>query len=421
MFSIYPEKQWVRSVGISKFRLDFILLLSKTRQTGSEAQQQTPTEPDTQQQTETSDYSTDTGTAGVVTVGGSATGEVGERGDRDWFAVDLTAGTHYRIDLEGSPTGDGPLWDTYLYGIYDSDGYVIQGTANDDVGTGRNSRVYFEAPTDGTYYVAAGAYFENTGTYTLSVAVDPIEDNFAAMTSTTSAVTVGGSATGEIDYYGDQDWFAVELAAGARYRIDLEGDPTWYGPRLDPYLRGIYDSDGQLLPGTTNDNLSLTGRDSEVYFKTTTDGGGTYYVAAGANGSSTGAYTLSVTAIPMDDFAAAPSTSGRVTVGGSATGDIEERNDQDWFAVDLTAGNRYRIDLEGSQTGDGTLGDPSLRGIYDSDGQFIPDTTNDDAWDTFRNSRVYFEAPTDSTYYVAAGAYNVYTGTYTLSVVEDAI
>ena len=36
-------------------------------------------------------------------------------------------------------------------------------------------------------------------------------------------MTVGGSATGEIDYWGDRDWFAVELEAGTTYRIDLEG------------------------------------------------------------------------------------------------------------------------------------------------------------------------------------------------------
>ena len=57
---------------------------------------------------------------------------------------------------------------------------------------------------------------------------------------------------------------------------------------------------------------------------------------------------------------------------------------------------------------------------YKSALRFIPGTTNYDDG-TGYNARVYFEAPTDDTYYVAAGSYNVYTGTYTLSVVEDAI
>ncbi|MCY4502270.1 MAG: DUF2147 domain-containing protein [Alphaproteobacteria bacterium] len=37
------------------------------------------------------DYSGDTRTKGVVKVGGSATGEIGTAGDRDWFGVTLEA------------------------------------------------------------------------------------------------------------------------------------------------------------------------------------------------------------------------------------------------------------------------------------------------------------------------------------------
>ena len=182
------------------------------------------------------------------------------------------------------------------------------------------------------------------------------------------------------------------------------------------YLHGIYDSNGQLLSGTTNDNGG-TSQNARVYFEAPTDG--TYYVAAGPRGTNTGTYTLSVVA-SEDDFTAATSTTGVVTVGGSATGEIEERYDQDWFAVELSAGPRYRIDLEGNPIGDGTLRDPYLHGIYDSNGQLLSGTTNDNG-DTSQNARVYFEAPTDGTYYVAAGPRSTNTGTYTLSVVEDAI
>ena len=44
-----------------------------------------------------------------------------------------------------------------------------EGTANDDGGEGLNSRASFEAPETGTYYIAAGACDDYTGTYTLSV------------------------------------------------------------------------------------------------------------------------------------------------------------------------------------------------------------------------------------------------------------
>ena len=54
-------------------------------------------------------------------------------------------------------------------------------------------------------------------------------------------------------------------------------------------------------------------------------------------------------------------TTGRITVGGSVTGEIETANDRDAYAVELVAGRTYRIDLEGVATDKGTLVDPFLR------------------------------------------------------------
>ena len=47
-------------------------------------------------------------------------------------------------------------------------------------------------------------------------------------------------------------------------------------------------------------------------------------------------------------------------MGGSVTGDISSRTDFDQFRVDLEAGTRYQIDLEGAPTSRGTLPDPKL-------------------------------------------------------------
>ena len=369
--------------------------------------QQSVSEPDGE------DFSANTSTDGRVAVGGSATGEIEDANDRDWFAVTLEAGKTYGIDLKGLPTGDGTLWNPYLHGVHDADGALLAGTTNDDGGAGRNSRVYFTAGADATYYVAAGAieYGHAQGTYTLSVAEVP--DNFPAGTGTTGTVAVGGSATGEIDYVNDRDWFAVTLEVGTIYRIDLKGSWTGDGTLPDPYLCGVHDADGNLLAGTTNDDGGL-GLNSRVYFTAGADA--TYYVAAGAAGYYCGTYTLSVTEVP-DDFPAGTGTTGTVAVGGSATGKIETEGDEDWFAVTLEAGKAYRIDLKGSPTGDGTLLYPYLRGVHDADGNLLAGTTNDDGGVGY-NSRVYFTAGADATYYVAAGDFGYGQGTYTLSVME---
>ena len=141
----------------------------------------------------------------------------------------------------------------------------------------------FTAAEPGTYYVAVGARGESKGTYTLSVTdvTDGVPDDYSADTSTTGILTVGGSATGEIDYRDDRDWFAVTLEAGKTYRVNQDGSATRAGTLSDPYLRGVYDGDGVLLDGTTNDDGGA-GRNSRVFF--TAAEPGIHYVAAGADG-----------------------------------------------------------------------------------------------------------------------------------------
>ena len=52
-------------------------------------------------------------------------------------------------------------------------------------------------------------------------------------------------------------------------------------------------------------------------------------------------------------------------------------DEQDLFAVEVEAGTTYRFDLEGRDTGSGSLRDPVLRGILDSSGTRIDDTWDD--------------------------------------------
>ena len=382
------------------------------------------------------DYAAGTGTTGTVAVDGSATGTIQNVDDRDWFAVVLEAGKTYRIDLKGADLGDGTLYDPYLRGIYDADGTLIDGTKNNNGGGDHNSRVEFAPGADGTYYVAAGADGNGThmggfyysfvtgpfgaggGTYTLSVTdvSNGPPDDYSADAGTAGRVAVGGSVSGEIDYSGDGDWFAVVLEAGKIYRFDLKGSPTYHGTLADPYLRGIHNADGERIDDTTDDDGGA-GPNSVVHFTPTE--GATYYVAAGADRNRVGTYMLSVTEIP-DDYAAEPdpATTGTVAVEGSAMGNIDFSVDQDWFRVELVAGQTYQFDLEGSPNGRGTLRDPRLRAIYDSEGRNQSDSYNDDFGGSL-NSRVYFTADASGAYYVAAGGgRRGYVGTYTLSVTD---
>ena len=369
-------------------------------------------------ETPADDYAADATTTGTVVVGGSATGSIEPAGDRDWFAVTLEAGKLYRFDLKGVSTGDGTLDAPYLRGIYDANGDQHEGTTDWGGGENYNSRVYFRPDEGATYYVSAGGYGNDVGTYTLAVsdATDDYADAYADDSTTTGRVVVGGSATGTIEYNGDRDWFAVTLEAGTLYRFELEARATGLSTLRNPYLRGIYDANGELIDGTTNDNGGAS-YDTRVYF--TPDEDATYYVSAGGYSNRTGTYTLRVRENPADDYAADATTTGTVAVGGSATGNVGYFGDRDWFAVTLEAGKTYQFDLEGIWSWSGTLRDPYLRGIYDAGGNRIDGTTNDDGG-RVRNSRVSFTPNEDATYYVSAGSdHDYWTGTYTLRVSES--
>ena len=160
--------------------------------------QQSVSEPDGQ------DLPDGVSTTGRVAVGGSATGKIHVFNDHDWFAVELEAGSTYRIDLEGSWTGGGTMRNPHLGSVRDADGVRILYTRDDDGGVGWNSRVRFTATDAGTYYLVAGnsyvytggGEYDSKGTYTLSVTA--VVDDFEAGTGTSGAG--GGGRLGNERY-----------------------------------------------------------------------------------------------------------------------------------------------------------------------------------------------------------------------------
>ncbi len=371
------------------------------------------------------DYAANAQTTGTVAVGGSATGTIETAYDQDWFAVELVAGRTYQFDLTGSPGGGGTLPDTFLRAIYDSEGRYQSGTYNDNFGGSRDSQVTFTPTESGTYYVRASGDRDEIGSYTLSVrdVTTPEADNTPpAFGSQFYAFDLAENADGSTD----------RVALGTVSATDPDGGSVTYGIERGnaPGLFEIDAASGELFYtgggedyeiGSTSFELTVRASDGDQ----TTDTGVTVNVTdvdepvednpPVVQPDQSTPQTVSEPA--GEDFARNSSTSGRVAVGDTATGSIGSNGDRDWFAVELVAGRTYVIDLRGSPTGDGTLSDPLLRGIYDAEGNLISGTTNDDGGEGW-NSRLTFTADAAGTYYVAAGAFGYYEGTYTLSVEE---
>ena len=107
-------------------------------------------------------------------------GNIETGGDRDWFAVELEGGTHYRIDLEGSSTLHGRI--SEIYRVVDGSLSPVRKTREVETGEGEiipgvtdggDATVWIRAPADGTYYIAASSghtgYGAYGGTYEVSV------------------------------------------------------------------------------------------------------------------------------------------------------------------------------------------------------------------------------------------------------------
>lgn len=118
----------------------------------------------------------------------------------------------------------------------------------------------------------------------------------------------------------------------------------------------------------------------------------------------------------VDDYSDDTDTTGTVAVGGEASGEINYRNDGDWFAVTLEAGKTYEITRSGTK--DGAKTSLILGSIFDDEGEFIDGTHCLPGAATKR-----FTPDEDGTYDVSVSSYSSapvlgLLGAYTLSVDE---
>ena len=321
--------------------------------------------------------------ATAVTVGKAVPGVLNYVDDMDFFVFLAEADEFYRIDVALGTLSDS------LVVLYDADEQEL--AYNDDHGDSLASRIVWEAPRSGEYYVGVGGF--GTGSYTLTVAVTDVTDDHAGTLNGATVVAVGEAVPGALEYTDDVDFFVFLSETGVLYQIDVALGT------LSDSLVALYDADELLL--TFNDDYgdSLASR---IIWEAPR--AGAYYVAV--EGYDTGTYALTVAVADFaDDHSGTLKGATAVAVGEAVPGALEYENDTDVFVFQAEEGVRYRIDVAL-----GTLSD-SLVGLYDADEQEL--AFNDDHGDSLA-SRIIWEAPRAGAYYVAVEGYD--TGSYTLTV-----
>ena len=416
----------------------------------------------------------DTTTAGRLVVDGAGVeGQHASARDADWYAVELDAGVDYQFDVVDAPP-------VYLLKIHDDQGTELRTSAIAPAGgppnwyqhPNRVNSLPFRTDQAGAYYVSIaspkGGHAPDR-VYTLSAR----SDDHPADTSTTAVAELGEptrvylmrtSSDPDDTATDDVDWVRVSLLANVPYHISFDVGKC---PQT-AVIEGIHDADGTAIPMTSSSKacsasmyftpptkgdyyIAVTGKGSQFVDKEDLDDDGrlkgTYhdrYPFTGADAilvvsvvrnycAGESADTLRDALTPLSepsggDLPAGTSASGRAPIGSSVTGNIESATDRDWFRVrfDGRMGERvYWLELKGADTGDGTLPDPLIVGIYDRQGNYIPYsrivgqslTWNNDSGPG-RNAITDFTEPCAGDYFVAVAGFEGSTGAYTLSVTD---
>ena len=326
-----------------------------------------------------------------VTIDEQAHGELNEPYESDLFVFDADQGKLYQIDVSLGTLDDSVVT------LYDANESEV--AYNDDY-EGTASRILWEAPSSGTYYVEVTSYGDGIGSYTLTVAASDIVDDHSDTIAEATSVTVGEVVPGGVDYPDDIDLFVFDADQGQLYQIDVTLGT------LDDSVVALYDSDDREV--AYNDDYEGTA--SRILWEAPSSG--TYYVEVTSYGDGIGSYTLTVAASDIvDDHSDTIAEATSVTVGEVVPGGVDYPDDIDLFVFDADQGQLYQIDV--------TLGtlDDSAVVLYDSDEWEV--AYNDDYEGTA--SRILWEAPSSGTYYVEVTSYGDGIGSYTLTVVASDI
>jgi hypothetical protein len=192
---------------------------------------------------------------GQLSVGTPLAGSIEITGDRDWYAVQLNAGTDYVASVTGEDGKGGTLDDSILR-LHDATGARI--ATNDDANPDTfDSSLVIHPATSGTYYVEIGSFEDATaGTYTVSVqaGAPAATDGNDVLVGTAGGSTVNAGVGNDTITGGDAQ----------NYLRGDEGDDVLSGGAGFDDINGNMGND--TVHGGDGDDYSVGGKDNDQLF-----------------------------------------------------------------------------------------------------------------------------------------------------------
>lgn len=208
--------------------------------------------------------------------------------------------------------------------------------------------------------------------------------------STTAVVTGTGTYRSDLGVNRDSDWWKVELKGGLNYDFKITGDGS--ATSLDDGRLHIRDADGNSLD-SVRDGSTLS-------FRPTASG--TFFLSVEDDdrwdNAAEGNYVL--TANMTDTIADNVNTTARIDGSGQTRGELGQNADNDWYRIELTAGQSVDFLLSGDGSGS-SLGNGRL---------YLRDANGNDLGNIRDGNLLSFTAKTSGVYYLDVGDDDVWNG-----------
>ena len=347
----------------------------------------------------------------LLRVGESRSGDLSVESDPTWgmhgpfelYRFQATAGERYLVVMSSED------FDSYLVIGTKSGGIFDPINEDDDSGGNLDSRIRFEAPESGTYYILAQAYAEHgEGSYTIS-----LEEMAPPRPAVAVRLPVGGMEEGElseddaVDEYEEKfyDLYTFEAQAGRRYSVTMRSDA------FDAYL--ILGHGGDSFEEITRNDDGGDNTDSRILF--TPEESGTYAIQATSFSGELGSYTVSVTELA----APGPVSIVPLRLGQDVSGELSETDQlsddgsyYDVYRFSGREGDRVTIRMSSSDF-------DSYLELGEDDEEFYADYTDDDGGGGV-HARIVATLWRTGDFIVRAGSfYSDAVGEYSLSLSES--